>query len=216
MRLYLVIFLLVFSGGVYAQNNQTEYTLADTLVQLCKEITESAPDNEHILQIFQSIDVAGIARDTGYRDTVEGFNIDSYYSASLDTSAKKEARLPNDWRYLSTYKREPGLYYRFAMFLHSTYDIDRRKVVYSKENKKNISYPSLTRKIGNPVLALIQPKDTRNYYYIYINPKSKRKAVIALTSWGDADSDYNTIYRITISNYELNANIEFILKHEKH
>jgi hypothetical protein len=201
---------------MYAQNKQSEDTLANSLVRLCKEITEFVPDKEHILQIFQSIDMANMTRDAANRDSVEGFSFDSSYCVPLDNFVKKEARLLNDWRYLNTYKRRTGFYYKFMMFLNSTYDIDRRKVVYSKENKKNISYPSLTRKIGSPVSALIQPKDTRNYYYIYINPKSKRKAVMAIHSWGDAGSDYNTIYNIEIFNYELEPDIRFILKQEKH
>jgi hypothetical protein len=181
-------------------------SLALQMLHYCEWITADTPAKAPIVNAAFNFYDAALKKDsleTAINSSrVAGFVPDSFYAVGT----------LEEHFVINTHIKNNNYYFKLAHRLHSTYSIIKSKVVYeNKDYKYNISYPEMQYYFGKIFSdPFPQPKETKYYYFIYTNPKTKRKAKIEVSSWDGPQSKlninydgYNTIYSYRITNIEL-------------
>jgi hypothetical protein len=174
-------------------------SLALQMLNYCEWITADSPAKAPIVNAIFNLYDNTLKKDsirTGINSLgFTGFALDSFYAVGI---------LEENF-VVGTHIKNNNYYFELLHYLHSTYSIINTKVVYeNKDYKYNISYPEMQYYFGKIFSdPFPQPKDTKNYYFIYTNPKTKRKAKIEVVSYDPPQSKFNIIYNTNITNIEL-------------
>jgi hypothetical protein len=202
-----VLMIMVFVFGMKSlQAQTTKPALIIQLEQLCKAITSPETGKQKVFDAFYFTDA--VLKQGDHSENPEGFQLDTTYTLESEKSIGplREAHS----RTLTTYKKDGRLYYQLSFVLGNTYTLSKTgQVQYKQANDPlNLSYPELNTSFGKPISvfgSIPQPKDTKHYYYLYTNPKTKQQAVLSLVSYNDPAADYNTLYKVTLANREIKA-----------
>lgn len=200
------LMIMVFVFGMKSLQAQTaKPVLAVQLEELCKAITNPETDKQQVFDAFNLAN-AKLKKDGNYSENPRGFQLDTAYT--LESGKSNGPLREAHSRTLTAYRKNGRLYYELSFVLGNTYTLSKTGKPHYKQagDPLNLSYPELSARFGKPLSvfgSIPQPKDSKHYYYLYTNPKTKQKAVLSLVSYNDPVADYNTLYKITLANREI-------------
>ena len=202
----LMIFMFLFGMKSLQAQTVKPPMMVEKLALLCEAITSPATDKQKVFDTFYLAD-AVVKKDGNYSESPKGFQLDTAYT--LASGKSNDPLREAHSRTLTAYKKNGRLYYELSFVLGNNYTLSKTGEPQYKQagDPLNLSYPELNARFGKPVSIfgrIPQPKDTKHYYYLYTNPKTKQQVVLSLVSFNDPAADYNTLYKITLANREIN------------